>query len=69
MAALIEQVRAYALERYEAGGWDVVVECWDDEFLALAIGKARTLRGAVRKIAPIVSVYADRQADARNSAF
>lgn len=66
---LIEQVKAYALEHYEDGGWDVVVECYDDAMIAEVIGKARTLKGALAKFKTVVSIYADRQADARNSAF
>lgn len=28
--ALIAEVRTYAQAHYEQGGWDFVVECWDD---------------------------------------
>jgi hypothetical protein len=66
---LIAQIKAHALAHYEDGGWDVIVECWSDEDIAETIGKATTLRGALKKIRDIVSVYDDRQADARNSAF
>jgi len=68
-AELVEAVKAHALEHYEDGGWDVVVECWDDEQIAECIGRARTVKGAIEKFAPIVDVWSDRQADARNSAF
>jgi hypothetical protein len=66
---LVEQVKAHALAHYEDGGWDVIVECWEDEDIARQIGGARTLTGALAKLAPFVDVMADRQADARNSAF
>lgn len=63
-------VQAYALAHYdEGGGWDVIVECYDDEMLAHAFGKARTVAGAVKKLKVAVSVYAEYEADARNSAF
>ena len=62
---LIAEVRAHALANYDAGGWDVIVEAWDDEQIADAIGGARTLNGALRKLRPVIDVYADRQADAR----
>ena len=67
--ALIEEVKAEALRRYTHGGWDVIVECYTDEMIAKVIGKATTLKGAVRKMHSVVDVYAEQQADARNSAF
>jgi hypothetical protein len=64
---LVAAIKAYALKHYEDGGWDVVIEAWTDEQIAETIGKASTLRGAIWKMNRIVAVYADRQADARNS--
>jgi hypothetical protein len=80
-AALVAEVRAYAQAHYEAGGWDVVVECWTDEDIAGALLRygysdgqpypVTTLDEAVTDsiLAQVVSVWADREADARNSAF
>jgi len=47
----------------------VIEEAWDDEQIAKAIGYAETVPGAVRKLRVVVGIYADRQADAVNSAF
>lgn len=69
MNELIQAVKDHAQAHYNDGGWDVVVECWDDEDIAEVIQGARTAKGAIRKVAVIVGVYADRQADAINSAF
>jgi hypothetical protein len=66
---LIAAVRAHAEEHYEDGGWDVIVECWEDDDIDRQIGRARTLQGALRNLSAFVDVMADRQADARNSAF
>lgn len=66
---VLEQVKQHALAHYEDGGWDVVVECYTDAELAEAIAGATTLKGALAKLQPLVEVWADRQADARNSAF
>ena len=65
-AKLIEQVKAYAREHYEDGGWDVIVECWSDEDIAEQIGSARTLNGAIKRFKDIVAIYSDRQADGRS---
>ena len=49
-AQMIEAVKRYAYEHYEEG-WDVVVECWDKADYVEVIGKARTVEGAIRKVA------------------
>lgn len=69
MNEFIQAVKDYAQTHYNDGGWDVVIECWSDEDIAKCIEGARTPKGAIRKVAVIVGVYADRQADAINSAF
>lgn len=66
---LVDAVKAHALEHYEDGGWDVIVECWEDDQISEQIGQAATIEGAIEKFDTVVSVWADRQADARNSAF
>lgn len=66
---LVEFIKRTALERYNEGGWDVIVECWSDEDIKNQIGKATTQEGALRKFRDVVSIWADQQADARNSAF
>jgi len=64
MIDLVKEVREYAEANYEKGGWDVIVECWSDEDIAEVIVGAKTKLGAIRKISPIVEVFADRQAEA-----
>jgi hypothetical protein len=59
---LITAVRAHATDNYNTGGWDVVVECWSDSELAREIGKCRTAAGAIRRMAGIVAMYAERRA-------
>jgi len=66
---LVDAVKRYALEHYTDGGWDVIVECYDDEMIANLIEGATTPEEAVAMADNVVQVYADRQADARNSAF
>lgn len=73
-AAQVTAVKAYALAHYEEGGWDVIVECWDDQQIAdailNAIGPIRTVEQAIAHFRDgVVAIYADQQADARNSAF
>ena len=63
--SLIDAVKAHAIQQ----GWDVVVECYDDTMIDDMIGRARTPKGAIAKFHTLVSVHADRHADATNSAF
>lgn len=30
---LVDAVRQHAIANYETGGWDILVECWEDEYL------------------------------------
>jgi hypothetical protein len=67
--AVIDGVKAHALEHYSDGGWDVVVEAWSDDQILDATRGSRTVNGAVKMLSAVVDVYADKQADAKNSAF
>lgn len=60
-AELIAAVRAHAVENYNRGGWDVIVEAFDDAQISEVIGRARTLKGALKKFAPVNDVIADRR--------
>lgn len=69
---MVDAVKAHALEHYEDGGWDVIVECWEDEHIAEHIteGYVYTVADAISLFGDgVVAIWADRQADARNSAF
>jgi hypothetical protein len=59
------EVMAYAEAHYNDGGWDVIVECWTLDDLR----QARHLDGSWDGVLGAVDVWADRQADAINSAF
>lgn len=72
---LYAAVMAHAAEHYNDGGWDVVAETYTEEELYATMASMRggmpaeTLAEALAALAPLVDVWADRQADARNSAF
>lgn len=69
---LAPAVYEYARQHYNDGGWDVIVECWDNDMIEAYIierGDIRTLAQAVEAFKDLVDVWADRQADAINSAF
>jgi hypothetical protein len=67
--ALVSFIKAHALAHYEDGGWDVIVECWDDQDIITELGGAETEAEALQAFDFLISILADRQSDARNSAF
>lgn len=66
---LVDKVKAHALAHYNDGGWDVVVETMTDFDIALMIEGAETIGQAVAAFGDAVSIWADAEADAVNSAF
>ncbi|MFY1620065.1 hypothetical protein [Micromonospora sp. WMMD736] len=69
MVDLVKAVYDHADEHYSEGGWDVIAECWEPAEIAKELREGMTEAEAVDEFRPSVSVWADRQADAINSAF
>ena len=63
---LSQAVKNHAVQHYSDGGWDVVVEAWTDSEIAQAIKEngAETPEAAIKAFEPLVSMWAERQADA-----
>lgn len=69
--ATIQAMKQWCEDNYENGA-DTMVECWDDSDYAELFafeGKPKTDAQAWATLHAIADVYADRQADSRNSAF
>lgn len=60
---LVAEVRRYALDHYEQGGWDYVVESYSDEEIEELIAGAQTRLGALRKVSAVVGLRASVRAD------
>ena len=60
---LIQAVKDHAVRNYETGGWDEIVECFDNEAIADLIGQSRTVSGAIAK----VKKHADLCGETRDS--
>lgn len=65
---IVKAVRDHAVRNYNVGGWDYVVETYDDKELIEEIGDAATPEEAIRRIGEIVgsldSYRRDIQAEA-----
>lgn len=65
--ALLNGVNAYALEHYNEGGWDYVVECFSAQDIMDVLGESWTVPGAISKmakhLAPLAAARAEVQAE------
>jgi len=56
---LVEYVKAYALDHYNDGGWDVIVEAYDDDQIREMLGQVTTREGALKKARWLVRLFVD----------
>ena len=68
MKNLIKAVRDHANANYSRDGWDYLVECWDDEYIARTIGNAKTAKTAIAACKRIVKTLDEYRSDVRASA-
>ena len=66
---LVAAVKDYAKDHYSDGGWDYLVECWDDSDIARVVAEAGTVAEAVALAADAVGAIAEAEGEARAEAF
>jgi len=66
---LIAAVRKHAMDHYEEGGWDFVVECYEDRDIVEEIGDARTPAEAIANVAKIAGIRDERRREAMAEIF
>lgn len=66
MKDLIQEFKRHAMENYGDPnyGWDYVVECWSDEYIAEVIEGAKNLKEAIDKASGALSYFRDIEATA-----
>lgn len=75
MFDIARRIYEYAQGHYDDGGWDVIVECYTHQQIVAAVWGsdehevAVTYEAALAEVSELVSIYADREADAQNSRF
>jgi hypothetical protein len=63
MTAFVQEVKEFALAHYAQGGWDVILECWDDSEIEEILTNAKGDEiAAWSLICALVEVWADQQA-------
>ena len=68
-AEIVAAVRKHALENYETGGWDSIVECYDDADIIREMGAATTAEEAIRNVGRLADIWDDRRQDIQAEAF
>ncbi|MGW0930718.1 helix-turn-helix domain-containing protein [Streptomyces sp. NPDC002644] len=68
---MAKAVHEHAESHYAEGGWDVIVECWETEEIVATLSNTSpfplTAQDAIKRFEPLVSVWAEQQADVRNN--
>jgi len=63
---MVARIKSHAKANYEKGGWDVIVECYSDDDILEMISDYNTWDEAFKFVKTLVSVWAERQDDARS---
>lgn len=71
LAELVAAVKAHALANYNAGGWDFIVECWEDSEIAEEIIQARatTEAEAIAAVASVAGLLDERRREVQAEIF
>lgn len=68
-AALVKAVREHAAKNYDKGGWDYVVECYDDDDIIELIGDATDAWLAIKRVGEVMAAKDDYRRDIQAEAF
>jgi hypothetical protein len=66
MQELIDAVKTHANQNYHTGGWDFVVECWEDHDIAEAIAGATNADQAIRRVQQIAKTLDDHRQEVQS---
>ena len=67
MPNFVEAVKQHAIDNYNEGGWDFVVECWADDEIEIAIATATTAEQAIAIMEQEVGPLADQRAEIQST--
>ena len=65
----VERIKRHALTHYNEDGWDILVECWTDEYIADHIRGCKTYEEAVITISNSLSVMSSYRAEIQAEIF
>ena len=62
---IVEGVRKHAQENYATGGWDYIVECYEDEDILEIAEGASSVGEAIKKVAEVCGIQEERRFEAQ----
>jgi len=68
-AALVAAVRQHALQHYNHGGWDYLVECWEDSDIIEEADGCSSVEEVIEVIGRILKIKDDYRRDIQGEAF
>lgn len=67
---IIDTIRALAGKNYDKGyGWQVIIECMDDEDILVAAGDTHDMKDAIRNIKAFVEIQSERYDEVNSEVF
>jgi len=66
---LVEEVKSYAAQNYNKGGWDIVIETMDDWDIAEIVKGASNPKGAIWKMSVYIRPMASYRDEVRATAW
>lgn len=64
---IVDAIRALAGKNYDKGyGWQVIVECMDDEEILVEAGDTHDVKAAIRNIKAFVDIQSERYDEINN---
>ena len=69
MKTWVERIRQHAITHYNEGGWDILVECWTDEYIVEHYSGCATYEQAVVAISNVLDTMDSWRSEIQAEAF
>jgi hypothetical protein len=69
LAEKVAAVKAHARANYNSDGWDILVECYEDDEIAREVANEPTIQAAISKIRWLMDEVNCRRADIQAERF
>lgn len=69
MKTWAERIRQHATVHYTEDGWDILVECWTDEYINEIIGNSKSYEEAVIACSDVLSIMDGFRKEIQAEAF
>lgn len=67
MSNWVDRIKKHALVCYNEDGWDILVECWTDDYISEHCRDCSTYEEALSSISSVLSVMSEYRYDIQNS--